>query len=174
MNRAAQYASAGDWPAAEAIAEIALDFDARHRRRIRLEASNGEAVLLDLPKAVAMADGGGLQTEDGRWFVVRAKPEPLLAVSAPDRHGLMRLAWHLGNRHTPAEIQADRILIRRDHVLADMARGLGGDAVEVVEPFQPEGGAYGDHGHAHAHDHEHGHGHSHGHSHGHGHHHHHD
>lgn len=171
MHRASKHAPAGHWPADAAVAEIALDFDERHRRRIRLAASTGEEVLLDLPAAVAMADGDGIETEDGRWLRIRAKPEPLIAVTAPDRHGLMRLAWHLGNRHTPAELQADRILIRPDHVLADMARGLGGAAVDVIEPFQPEGGAYGGHGHAHAHDD--GHGHDHDHDHGHGHHHHH-
>lgn len=169
MQRASKHAPAGEWPTADAKGAIALDFEGRHRRRIRLDADNGAAVLLDLAKATAMADGDGVQTEDGDWFRVAAKPEPLLAVTAPDRHGLMQLAWHLGNRHTPAEIQDGRILIRRDHVLADMVRGLGGDAVEVIEPFQPEGGAYGGHGggHSHSHGHDHGHDHDHDHSHDH-------
>ncbi len=161
MLTAATHVSAGDWPAQEATASIPLDFDARHRRRIRLRAENGEHLLLDLPKAVAMADGDGLQAEDGRWFRISAKPEPLLEVRATDQLALMRLAWHLGNRHTPAEVQAERILIRHDHVLAAMVEGLGGIARDVEEPFQPEGGAYGDHGHVHAHDHGHQHGHSH-------------
>lgn len=170
MTDARTHKPAGAWPADKATAEIALDFDARHRRRVTLTADNGDAVLLDLEMAVAMADGDGLQTTDGRWFRVTAKPEPLLAVTAPNRLLLMKLAWHLGNRHTPAEVQADRILIRQDHVLADMARGLGGAAEKVDAPFQPEGGAYGDHGHSHGHDdHGHGHGYSHDHGHSHGH-----
>lgn len=163
MLTASIHAIAGHWPASESTAEIPLDFDARHRRRIRLHASNGEHVLLDLPKAVAMAEGDGLQTEDGSWFQISAKPEPLLEVTAHDRLALMRLAWHLGNRHTPAEVQANRILIRHDHVLAAMVEGLGGRARSVAEPFQPEGGAYGEHGHVHAHDENHHHGHSHDH-----------
>ena len=114
-----------------------------------------------------MAEGDGLLADDGRWFAIRAKPEPLLAVTATDQHALMRLAWHLGNRHTPAELQGDRILIRHDHVLADMVRGLGGDAQLVEEPFQPEGGAYGGHGHSHDPDDERGHSHG-GHLHHHG------
>ena len=161
MLTAPTHATAGHWAATDSTAEIPLDFDARHRRRIRLHASNGEHLLLDLPKAVAMAEGDGLQAEDGRWFRISAKPEPLLEVTANDRLALMRLAWHLGNRHTPAEVQADRILIRHDHVLATMVEGLGGEARSVEEPFQPEGGAYGEHGYVHAHDDEHHHGHSH-------------
>jgi urease accessory protein len=163
MLTASIHATAGHWPATDTTAEIPLDFDARHRRRIRLHANNGEHLLLDLPKAVAMAEGDGLQAEDGRWFRISAKPEPLLEVTASDRLALMRLAWHLGNRHTPAEVQADRILVRHDHVLAAMVEGLGGEARNVEEPFQPEGGAYGDHGHAHAHDHDDGHNHGHSH-----------
>lgn len=163
MLTASVHAPKGEWPQDEAAAEISLDFDARHRRRIRLHASNDEHLLLDLPKAVAMGEGDGLQAEDGRWFRICAKPEPLLEVTASDRLALMRLAWHLGNRHTPAEVQADRILIRHDHVLATMVEGLGGEARTVEEPFQPEGGAYGDHGHAHALDHDDGHHHGHSH-----------
>jgi len=163
MMTASTHAVAGHWPATDTTAEIPLDFDARHRRRIRLHASNGEHLLLDLPKAVAMAEGDGLQAEDGRWFWISAKPEPLLEVTASDRLALMRLTWHLGNRHTPAEVQADRILIRHDHVLAAMVEGLGGEARSVEEPFQPEGGAYGDHGHARAHTHDDGHHHGHSH-----------
>lgn len=163
MLTASIHATAGHWQATDSTAEIPLDFDARHRRRIRLHASNGEHLLLDLPKAVAMAEGDGLQAEDGRWFRISAKPEPLLEVTASDRLALMRLTWHLGNRHTPAEVQTDRILIRHDHVLAAMVEGLGGEARSVEEPFQPEGGAYGDHGHAHAHTHDDGHHHGHSH-----------
>ncbi len=168
MLRAGTHAAAGAWPAEAAKGSIELDFEGRHRRRIRLATDTGVDVLLDLERATAMADGDGVQADDGQWFRISAKPEPLLAVTAPDAHGLLKLAWHLGNRHTPAEIQQGRILIRRDHVLADMARGLGGAVAEVVEPFQPEGGAYGGHGNAPAHNHGHG-GHSHIHDHDHDH-----
>ncbi|MEK9904397.1 MAG: urease accessory protein UreE [Rhodospirillales bacterium] len=167
MLIANRHAPAGHWPG-QAAADILLDFDERHRRRIRLRANNGEYVLLDLPKAVAMANGDGVCTHDGRWFKIVAKPEALIEVTAADGLTLMQLAWHLGNRHTPAEVQEERILIRPDHVLVDMVRGLGGNAKTVEEPFQPEGGAYGGHGHAHSHDdhHSHQHGHTHEHRHG--------
>ena len=103
---------------------------------------------------------GSFGTAEGQWVRIRAKPEPLLSISAAGPLALLKLAWHLGNRHTPAAVEADRILIRPDHVLAAMVTGLGGAVAEVHEPFQPEGGAYGD-GHGHGHGHDHGHGHSH-------------
>ena len=88
-----------------------------------MKGERGLEFLLDLPEATALRHGDGLVLEDGRMVEVRAKPEPLLVVTAKDAHHLARLAWHLGNRHVPAAIEADRILIRPDHVLAEMLAG---------------------------------------------------
>ena len=77
-----------------------------------------------------------------------------------DAKHLMRLAWHIGNRHTPCQIEAGRLLIREDHVLEAMLRQLGATVTKVREPFTPEGGAYG-HGRTMGHDHGHGHVHHH-------------
>ena len=150
MQSASIHRPAGQWPNEKAIGTLTLDFDARHRRRIRLSADHGEDVLLDLPKTVAMADGDGLQLDDGNWLRIRAAAEPLIEVRHADHHQLTRLAWHLGNRHLPTEIRGSVLLIRPDHVIEDMLRGFGADLQEVQAAFQPEGGAYG-HGHHHKH-----------------------
>jgi urease accessory protein len=158
IHSAIIHRSAGHWPKEQAAGTLTLDFDARHRRRIRLAADQGEEVLLDLPKAVAMADGDGLQLDDGRWFRVQAASEPLVEIRHKDLHQLLRLAWHLGNRHLPTEIQDYILRIRPDHVIEDMLYGLGADLVRVQAAFQPEGGAYGGHAHHHGeeeHDHDH-------------------
>jgi urease accessory protein len=155
MIRAVEVKAAGSWTGVPAD-HVALDFDARHRRRIAMTGAGGLAFLLDLPKAIALRQGDGLVLDDGRVVEVQSEPEPLLAVSSADPHHLLRLAWHLGNRHLPAQIEPDRILIRPDHVIADMLRGLGAQVAEVREPFDPEGGAYSgnDHGgHDHGHHH---------------------
>ena len=68
-------------------------------------------------------------------IAVTAAPEPLLEVRGPDWH---RLAWHIGNRHTPCQIERDRLLIQPDHVIADMLTRLGARVDEVAEPFTPE------------------------------------
>ena len=163
---------------------ITLDESARHRRRMAmtsdaLDGQPGIDFLLDLPKAVLLRHGDGLVLDDGRIIEVVAEPEALLEVRGRDARHLLALAWQIGNRHLPAQILADRILIRRDHVIADMLKGLGAEIAETDAPFDPEGGAYGDphqphhhhhsddHAHGHAHEHPHGHGHSHGHDHGH-------
>jgi len=113
-------------------------------------------MLLDLPNAVAMAEGDGLRCADNTWIGVSARPEPVLRITAATPERAARLAWHLGNRHTPADIRADAILIRPDHVLAQMLRGQGGCVTETMEAFQPEGGAYP--GHCHRQDHNDGYG----------------
>ncbi|WP_424810691.1 urease accessory protein UreE [Roseococcus sp. YIM B11640] len=159
-----------------ADAEVMLDFDDRFRRRKRYETAAGIPFVLDLAEAQVLRDGDGLMLDDGRVVLVRAAEEPLIEVRATSQLHLVRLAWHLGNRHLPAELQGDRILIREDHVIEAMLRGLGALLTRVRAPFNPEGGAYGEHNRsAHQHFRESGHGHHHhGHDHDHDHHHHHD
>jgi urease accessory protein len=150
---------------------VTLDHEGRHRRRIALKGEGGLDFLLDLDKATALNDGDAVKLEDGRLVQVRAAPQPLLEIRAENPLRLMRIAWHIGNRHMPAEIAADAIYIEEDHVLAEMVRRQGGTATPVMRPFQPERGAYEhDCGHDHGHHHEHArahrhHGHDHGHDH---------
>jgi len=148
MQRASIHRPAGHWPKEQAAGSLTLDFDARHRRRIRLPVDQGEDVLLDLSKAVAMADGDGLQLEDGRWLKVQAAAELLVEVRHKDPYQLMRLAWHLGNRHVTTEIRGEVLRIRPDHVIEDMLHRFGADLITVQAPFQPEGGAYSGHDHS--------------------------
>src|SRR5258708_12348458 len=143
MHCAPIHRPAGQWPKEKAAGSLTLVFAARHRRRIRLTADQGEDVLLDLPKAIAMADGDGLQLDDGRWLEVQAATEPIVEVRHKNSHQLARLAWHLGNRHLPTEIRDDVLRIRPDHVIEGMLRGFGAYLLNLEAPFQPEGSAYG-------------------------------
>src|SRR5258706_15875637 len=101
MHSAVYHRPKGLWPDAQVEGSITLDFDARHRRRVKLVTDGGEEVLLDLQKAVAMADGDGLRLGDGRWLRVRAALEAVVEVRHGDPHQFARLAWHLGNRPFP-------------------------------------------------------------------------
>lgn len=134
---------------------ITLDETARHRRRIALTSDNGIDFLLDLPQARLLRHGDGLVLPDGRIIEVHAEPEPLYEVTGRDPRHLVALAWQIGNRHLAAQIEADRICIRRDHVIRDMLEALGAAIREIEAPFDPEGGAYGDaHGGHHHHHHD--------------------
>lgn len=173
LPRATVIIPAGAFTPGAAADSVTLDFDDRFRRRKRLETEAGRAVLLDLAEAQVMRDGDALALDDGTLVLVRAAPEALLEVRGRDAGHLLRLAWHLGNRHLPAELQESRILIRQDHVIERMLAGLGAATAKVQAPFNPEGGAYGEHNHDPGQGHGHHHDHDHGHDHGHGHHHHH-
>src|SRR5712675_2287617 len=166
----------------EAAADtVVLDFDDRHRRRMAMTGTRGLEFLLDLENATALRGGDALVLEDGRLIEVVAAPEPLVEIRGADPLHLVRVAWHLGNRHLPTQIMPRGLRIRRDHVIEAMVTGLGARIIEIEAPFDPEGGAYAAaHAHAedhHAHDHG-GHDHSshdhashgHGHDHDHGHH----
>jgi urease accessory protein len=149
---------------------VVLDFDDRHRRRMAMTGTRGLDFLLDLENAVALRGGDALVLEDGRLVEVVAAAEPLVEIKGTDPHHLIRVAWHLGNRHLPTQIMPKALRIRRDHVIEAMVKGLGARVIEIEAPFDPEGGAYAEaaQGHAHAHGHAHDHGH-HGHDHAHDH-----
>lgn len=141
IARATTHAHHGD-------GQVTLAYAERFLRRKVLTTDKGEAFLVDLPETVSLHQGDAFVLDDGRLIAVVAAPEPLYEITGQ----LARLAWHIGNRHTPCQIEPERLLIARDHVLGEMVRQLGGRLREVTEPFCPEGGAYGHgrtHGHAH-------------------------
>ncbi|WP_157218371.1 urease accessory protein UreE [Flavisphingomonas formosensis] len=144
----------GEAPGASAV--LRLDHDMRTRRRIVFTTPTGEGILLDMPRPVRLRDGDGLKLEDGRIVRVEAADEALTEIHAHDLPALVRIAWHLGNRHLPTQLLGDRLRIRHDHVIEAMVHGLGGHCHAVLAPFDPEGGAYEDgggqgHGHHHHH-----------------------
>jgi len=126
-----------------------LDYAARFIRRKRLETACGQAFLVDLPQTTSLDHGDALALSDGRLVHIVAADEALMRVAGRD---LVRLAWHIGNRHTPAQIMPDHVLIQDDPVIGHMLQHLGASVTKIIAPFTPEGGAYG-HGRTHAHEH---------------------
>jgi urease accessory protein len=172
MIRATKVLGQHRWKEAAADT-VVLDFDDRHRRRMAMTGTRGLEFLLDLENATALRGGDALVLEDGRLIEVVAAPEPLLEIKGADPHHLIRVAWHLGNRHLPTQLMPKGLRIRRDHVIEAMVKGLGARVIEIEAPFDPEGGAYASAAHGHAHDdHAHHTGHDHAHDHDHDHHHH--
>jgi urease accessory protein len=149
MN-AVQILPAGSWDTTREVDRVLIDYDRRFRRRIVLVTVSGAEVLIDLPQAVRLRDGDGLTVEAG---VVRvcAQAEELMEIHAHEDGGLVRIAWHLGNRHLPVQLLGDRIRIRADHVIGEMIEGLGGHVDLIQAPFDPEAGAYSGGGHHHHH-----------------------
>ncbi|MDX3976753.1 urease accessory protein UreE [Shinella sp.] len=134
---------------------VVLSHDQRHVRRKLLHMQHDDVVMLDLKEPVQLSHGDLLLAESGEVIEVIAAEEALYEVTPKDRPHLVELAWHLGNRHLPAEFAEGRILILRDHVIRDMLMGLGASVREVSEPFHPLRGAYHGTGHGHHH-HDHG------------------
>lgn len=180
MLRAFCVVAAGRWKG-EPVDSVVLDYDDRHRRRMTMKGTHGLEFLLDLDEAVVLRSGDALMLDDGRKIEVVAAPEPLAEIRASDMAALVRVAWHLGNRHLPTELTRRALRIRRDPVIEEMAKGLGAQVIGIDAPFNPEGGAYAkgghgehdhqghdrggknhDHGHAHAESHAHAEAHVHG------------
>src|SRR5436853_420248 len=152
MRRAIAVHTRGHWPVAAAVDAVTLAFLDRHRRRIRLVADSGAPFLLDLPRAQHLVDGDGLELDDGSYMRVSAAAEPVIEIEADTPSDLLRIAWHIGNRHLPLQVAEGRLRLRADHVIADMVRGLGGRIEWRQAPFDPEIGAYAGAAHGHEQD----------------------
>jgi urease accessory protein len=135
----------GQWDQQDAADLLCLDYDQRHRRRLRYVGARGTMLLLDLERATVLNAGDGLELDDGSIVLVEAAPEPLVEVTAPDATTLIRLAWHIGNRHLAAQLIATRIVIRDDPVITSMLLGLGACVRPFLGAFSPESGAYHEH-----------------------------
>jgi urease accessory protein len=146
--RVGEIRPAGHWDTTKEIDRVLIDYDRRFRRRIVLATVLGAEVLIDLSQAVRLRDGDGLLIQTG---VVRvcAQAEELMEIHAHEDGELIRIAWHLGNRHLPVQLLDDRIRIRADHVIGQMVEGLGGHVDLIQAPFDPEAGAYAGGGHHH-------------------------
>jgi urease accessory protein len=157
MHRVATIAPAGSWDTATAIDRVILDADDRQRRRIVLNCEKGTRMLLDFDKPVTLRDGDGLVMDDGSVVLVSGLPEPLAEIAASSPRDFVRIAWHLGNRHTDVQIVGGRLRMRRDHVLEGMLRGLCAVVTRIEAPFDPQATVPHSHGHGHGHGHVHGH-----------------
>lgn len=149
MHSAVAHRRKGLWPESQAEASVTLDFEARHSRHGMLTTDRGEQVLLDLPHPEIMAEGDGLRLGDGRWIAVRAAVEPVMEARHSGQRQLMLLAWHLGNRHVPAEIWPSALRVRPDPAVEEMLVRAGAQLTKLEAPFHPEPGVYehpGSHG----------------------------
>ena len=141
MQRVTAIRPSGQWDASAAHERVVLDAGDRQRRRIVLAGDKGTEFLLDFARPVTLHDGDGLVLDNGAIVLVSGAPEALIEVSAHNALDIVRLAWHLGNRHTDVQIAGGKIRIRRDHVLEDMLRGLGAHLTPLEAPFDPEAAA---------------------------------
>jgi urease accessory protein len=151
MRHVSGIADAGSFERARAVDRVVLDADDRVRRRIVLTTEQGMKLLLDFAEPMMLRDGDGLVLDDGSVVMVAGQAEPLVEVSAKAGADFVRLAWHIGNRHTDIQFGDKALRIRRDHVLEEMLRGLGAHVTPLEAPFDPEPAA--PHGGGHRHDH---------------------
>jgi urease accessory protein len=166
---------AADRSARAPIDSVIICSDQRRVQTAQLTGVKGTPIGIMLPEPVLLRNGDLLELDDGSFVDVVAEPEPLVEIRGNDLTHLARLAWHLGDRHVPVQVLANRLRMRRDEVLETLLKNLGARLTAIEAPFDPEGGAYATQAAHHAHDHcghDHDHHEHHEHDHAHGHHHH--
>lgn len=155
MRRAVKVKSKGSWREVS-VASVTLPYKDRYRRRFRMYDDTGGVFLLNLPDAVLLAEGDGLELDNGDVLVVRAALEPVADIQCRDSAHMARIAWHMGNRHTAIQVLGDNSLrISYDSILVAMIKGLCATVTCHSAPFQPEPGAYSQNTQVQEHDHSH-------------------
>lgn len=170
MPRATRVIAAAERRGRAITDTLILDYERRSAPAFSASGLKGGTFELVLDRAGRLATDDVLELDDGTLLEVVAAPEPLIEARAADLSGLMRLAWHLGDRHAPVQVLPNRVRVRREAALESLLRSLGARLTMIDAPFEPEGGAYAvaqSHGHHHDHGHDHDHSHGHGHHHGH-------
>src|SRR4051794_29366109 len=124
------------------VDSLVLNSEERRLQNGQFTGVNGTAIAAMLPEPVLLRNGDALELDDGSLVDVGIEPEPLIEVRGNDLTHLARLAWHLGDRHVPVQIFANRLRMRPDLALEAMLKGLGGRLATIEAPFNPEGGAY--------------------------------
>jgi urease accessory protein len=138
------------------VAHLVLPFEQRQKSRFLAQLSDGREIGVMLPRGITLRHGDLLEAEDGTLIQIEAAKEKVLRVTADTPLQLARAAYHLGNRHTPVELQKSCLIFEHDLVLKEMLEGLRVRVEETDLPFEPERGAYSSGGHLHHHHHEHG------------------
>jgi urease accessory protein len=144
-------------PQAEVVGTLLLTADERTRSRYRHDLPNDLTIYLQLPRGTVFKEGDLLRSDDGNdLFRIKAKPEPVLTVTASTPLNLMLAVYHLANRHVPLEVTATYLRLAPDPVLKSLLiEQLQTQVTEEVAPFCPQAGAYQAHGHNHEHSHSH-------------------
>ena len=128
---------------------ITLTYDQRFVRRKKLVSDNNFGFLVNLSETVSLKKNDGFLLDNGSIILIKSAEEELLEITS---NNLMKITWHIGNRHIPCQIENERLLIQVDKVIENLIIKLGGHVKKVKEEFNPEGGAYGlgrTHGHKH-------------------------
>jgi|SRR5579871_4551220 len=142
MESVRQVIRKGTFDPTSVVDRTVLDFNRRYRRRAILRTETNQTLALHLEEVTHIRDGDALVLANGSLVLVVAECESLLEITAPNPDMLIRIAWHLGNRHLPIELARGTLHVPADHVIADMVRGLGGLVRHIAEPFDPETAAY--------------------------------
>lgn len=138
----------------ETLEQVTLTFHQREKSRLKVALPSGEEIGLFLPRGTVLKAGDVLGNDQGQEIEIVAADETVSTITADNPHLLLRIAYHLGNRHVPLQVEADWLRYGHDHVLDEMVTLLGGHVSVEQKPLHPESGAYGG-GHSHGHGHSH-------------------
>ena len=125
---------------------IELDWEELSKRILRTETDHGTDIALRIDQEEPLQYGDILFEDDSRRIAIRTKMEPVIVISPKNMTEMGKTAFELGNRHTPALIEENEVIVRADHTLNKLLDEVG-VAYETTErrfkqPFKYRGHAH--------------------------------
>ncbi len=104
---------------------LVLTAEERRWGRRRVKTAKGRELALALPTGSVLEPGHVLHVGDDYYVVIEAAAEAVLAVAPRSRDEMVRVAFEVGNRHFPAAIDGDRLLVPDDVAMEQLLGRLG-------------------------------------------------
>lgn len=96
---------------------LPLSWEELRKRRLRAISNLGRTVDIALDEGDVLRDGDLLAMEGGRGLVVKLTPEKALVLKVKTIAQFGMVCYELGNRHLPAWIGPDEVIVLDDPVL---------------------------------------------------------
>ena len=123
--------------------KLTLSSDQRRVFRGKRKSDCNQELQLQLPREGKLNDGDILQTNHKNLYVeVIAQKENLIEITAKTNLELIKVAYHLGNRHVDSEINENILFTKSDYIIEELLKNFDVVLLKVKKKFYPEIGAF--------------------------------
>ena len=123
--------------------DLTLSSDQRRVIRGKRKSDCNQELQLQLPREGILIDGDILRTNQKNLFVkIIAQKEKLIEITAKTDLEIIKVAYHLGNRHVEIEINENILFTQSDYIIEELLKNFDVVYSKVEKKFFPEIGAF--------------------------------
>lgn len=104
---------------------LELEWEELNKRILRKQTVKGKDIALSLESSGTLKYGDVLYEDEDTLIVIRTEREKAYVIKPKTMKEMGRMAFEIGNRHTPCIIEDNEILVRYDHTLEKLMDEVG-------------------------------------------------